>query len=85
VFFDSETRLTYLRGWSILSGGKDYEVKEKDAVETSASEHIAYLYKYDIALASELELPDSLHGNDERGAQFVMRAEQVLNLCHRSE
>ena len=35
VFFDSETRLTFLRAWSMTAGGKDYEAKEKDAVETS--------------------------------------------------
>src|SRR5713226_2180365 len=36
VYFDNETQLTRLKGWSIAAGGKDYEVKEKDAVETSA-------------------------------------------------
>jgi hypothetical protein len=32
VYFDNETRLTRLKAWSIPAGGKDYEVKEKDAV-----------------------------------------------------
>ncbi len=36
VYFNKETRLTYLKAWSIPSSGKDYEVKEKDAIETSA-------------------------------------------------
>lgn len=35
VYFDSETRLTYLKAWAIPAAGKDYEVKEKDAIETS--------------------------------------------------
>jgi len=35
VYFDNETRLTYLKAWSITARGDEYEVKEKDAVETS--------------------------------------------------
>ncbi len=35
VYFDNETRLTNLKGWSITAQGTEYEVKEKDAVETS--------------------------------------------------
>jgi hypothetical protein len=37
-----------------------------------------------IAIAPKLELPDSRFGNNERGAQFVMGAQQVLNLRHRN-
>jgi hypothetical protein len=33
--FDNETRLTYLKGWSIGAKGEEYEVKEKDAVESA--------------------------------------------------
>lgn len=33
--FDSETRITGLRGWCIPAQGKDYEVKDKDVVETA--------------------------------------------------
>ena len=36
VYFDSETQLTFLKGWSITSQGEEYEVKESSAVETSA-------------------------------------------------
>ncbi|MGD0920566.1 MAG: DUF3857 and transglutaminase domain-containing protein [Terriglobia bacterium] len=36
VYFDPETRLTYLKAWSISARGDEYEVKEKDAVETGA-------------------------------------------------
>src|ERR1700687_97543 len=32
---DSETRITGMRGWCIPAQGKDYEVKEKEAVETA--------------------------------------------------
>ncbi len=35
VDFDSDTRLTYLKGWSISARGDEYELKEKDAVETA--------------------------------------------------
>jgi hypothetical protein len=33
--FDSETRITGLRGWCIPTQGKDYEVKDKDVLETA--------------------------------------------------
>lgn len=33
--FDSETRITGLRGWCIPAQGKDYEVKDKEVVETA--------------------------------------------------
>lgn len=35
VVYDDETRLTFLKAWAIPAEGKEYEVKEKDAVETS--------------------------------------------------
>lgn len=35
VYFDNETRLTYLNAWSLPAGEKAYEVKQKEAVETS--------------------------------------------------
>jgi hypothetical protein len=38
VNFDSETRITSMRGWCIPAQGKDYEVKEKDALETTPRE-----------------------------------------------
>ena len=37
VPFDNETKITYLKGWSITASGLEYEVKEKDAVEQSAA------------------------------------------------
>jgi hypothetical protein len=33
--FDAETKITSIHGWCIPASGKDYEVKEKDAIETS--------------------------------------------------
>lgn len=33
--FDSETKITGIHGWCIPAQGKDYEVKEKDAMETA--------------------------------------------------
>jgi hypothetical protein len=38
VNFDPETRITGMRGWCIPAQGKDYEVKEKDALETTPRE-----------------------------------------------
>lgn len=35
VNFDAETRITAIHGWCIPAQGKDYEVKDKDAIETS--------------------------------------------------
>lgn len=33
VYFDSDTRLTYLKGWCLTQQGSEFEKKEKDAVE----------------------------------------------------
>ena len=35
VGFDPETRINSIRGWCIPAQGKDYEVKDKDAMETA--------------------------------------------------
>jgi hypothetical protein len=35
IHYDNETRISSLRAWSIPAQGKDYEVKDKDAIETS--------------------------------------------------
>jgi len=37
VNFDNETKITYLKGWSITIKGQEYEAKEKDAFERSSS------------------------------------------------
>ena len=38
VFFHPTRKITSLRGWCIPAQGKDYEVKDKDATESSATE-----------------------------------------------
>src|ERR1700692_2812592 len=43
VLFDAQTKVTGLHGWCIPAQGKDYEVKEKDAIESA--------YKPDFVLA----------------------------------
>jgi hypothetical protein len=40
--FDSETKITYLKGWSITAKGQEYEAKEKDAVERSKTSYEVY-------------------------------------------
>jgi len=42
VHFDSETQITFLKGWSITSRSEEYEVKEKDAIETSMFSEALY-------------------------------------------
>src|SRR2546425_872018 len=42
VPFDKETRLTYLKAWCIPESGKDYEVKEKDVMETGLISELLY-------------------------------------------
>jgi uncharacterized protein DUF3857/transglutaminase superfamily protein len=36
VYFDSETRLTYLKAYTVTSSGVEFELKEKDAIESEA-------------------------------------------------
>ena len=42
VYFDNETRLTSLKAWCIPATGAEYEVKEKDAIETGISPEALY-------------------------------------------
>jgi len=42
VSFSSDNRLTYLKAWCIPATGDSYEMKEKDAVETSAFKEELY-------------------------------------------
>lgn len=42
VAFDSETKLHYLKAWSISASGKEYEVKDKDRTETAVSDEVFY-------------------------------------------
>jgi transglutaminase-like putative cysteine protease len=50
VHFDNETKLSFLKAWTITPSGQEIEVKEKDALESGTSsyelysdEHIKYL------------------------------------------
>ncbi|HEX8619068.1 MAG TPA: DUF3857 domain-containing protein, partial [Thermoanaerobaculia bacterium] len=38
VWFDNDTKLRSLRGWSIDQSGEEYTVKERDAVETNGGD-----------------------------------------------
>jgi transglutaminase-like putative cysteine protease len=40
--FDAETKINYLRGWSITVKGQEYEAKDKDAFERSATTYEVY-------------------------------------------
>lgn len=42
VFFDNDTKLNSLKAWSITSQGQEYEVKEKDAIETALLQDSLY-------------------------------------------
>jgi hypothetical protein len=54
VWYNKDTRLTYLKGWSISEKGQQYELKEKDAVEGSSAE---YGMLYEDYRYKELRLP----------------------------
>lgn len=56
--FDNETRITWLKAWCIPKDGKDYEVKEKDAVETGLSDSF-----YSDDRTKVLEIPAATPGN----------------------
>ena len=59
VYFDSETQLKFLKGWSITPRNEEYEVKESDAVETSAfSESLYADTRYKL-----LQIPSSQAGS----------------------
>src|SRR5215472_8016857 len=59
VYFDSDTRLTSLKAWSINSRNEEYEVNERDAVETAAySEGLYADTRYKV-----LQIPASQPGN----------------------
>src|SRR5215467_7621771 len=75
VYFDQETRLTYLKAWSISAQGTEYEVKEKDAVETSPYEEALYLDTKLKVLTIPAADPGSLVGYEyeQRRRPFVLQ------------
>jgi hypothetical protein len=42
VYFDNETQITFLKAWSVTANKEEYEVKERDAVETAAFSESLY-------------------------------------------
>jgi len=58
VPFDNETKITSIRGWCIPKDGKDYEVKDKDAIETGRTEEF-----YSDDRMKTIEIPAALPGN----------------------
>src|SRR6266852_7395480 len=42
IYFSNETKVNFLRGWSITSKGKEYEAKDKDSFEHSLSTYEVY-------------------------------------------
>jgi hypothetical protein len=58
VHFDNETKITWMKAWCIPKDGKEFEVKEKDAIETGASEEFYSDDRYKV-----LEIPAALPGN----------------------
>ena len=59
VYFDQDTTLSRIGGWCLPTDGKEYEVKEKDAMETGISDEMLY---QDTRLKL-LEIPAALPGN----------------------
>ncbi len=75
VYFDNETRLTYLKAWCLPAEGKEYEVKEGDAVETSPFSGSLY----EDTRAKVLEIPAADPGNvvgyeyEQKDRPFVLQ------------
>lgn len=73
VYFDQEARLTYLKGWCITAQGQEYEVKEKDAVETSITPDALYQdTRYKI-----LKIPAAEPGN-VAGYEYVKKGRHFI-------
>jgi transglutaminase-like putative cysteine protease len=60
VPFDKETRLTYLKAWCIPVDGRDYEVKERDAVDVGDFDDFVF---YQDDRHKLLKIPASEPGN----------------------
>jgi hypothetical protein len=74
VYFDNETQLTFLKAWSITAQNTEYEVKEGDAIETSAySEALYGDTRYKV-----LQIPAALPGN-VIGYEYQQRQRPLLS------
>jgi len=80
IYFDSETRVTFLKGWSMPASGVTYEVKEKDAVD-------AILFTdnlYEDARQKVLRIPGADPGAvvgyeyEQRGRPAILQAEWMF-------
>jgi len=58
VYFDRQTEITSLKGWSITADGQEYEVKKGDAITAGYSEELYSDTRYQV-----LQIPASLPGN----------------------
>ena len=75
VYFDNERQLTSLKAWSISAQGKEYEVKEKDAVETSIFGGALYQDTRRKALGIPAAEPGNVIGYEyeQKGRSFVLQ------------
>jgi hypothetical protein len=60
--FDSETRVNFIHAWCVPAQGKDYEVKDKDSVETAIL-GVQYGELMSDVRSKVLEIPAALPGN----------------------
>jgi len=76
VHFDNQTKITWLKAWCIPKDGKDYEVKEKDAIETGLSDEF-YSDSKTKLLQIPAATPGSVIGYEYRQKQrpFVLQDE----------
>jgi transglutaminase-like putative cysteine protease len=75
VYFDSETRLTFLKAWGITTRNEEYEVKESDAVETTLFSESLYADTRYKSLQIPAAQPGSVVGYEyqQRGRQSVLQ------------
>jgi len=76
VSFDGQSKLTYLKAWCIPKDGKDYEVKEKDAVEVNFHDEF-----YSDLRTKVLDIPAATPGSVvgyeyvQKGRPFILQDE----------
>jgi len=76
VYFDTETRLSFMKAWTITSDNEEYEVKESDAIETAAYSEGLYADTRYKVLQIPATRPGSVIGYEyqQRGRPFVLQA-----------
>jgi hypothetical protein len=75
VYFDNETQLTFLKAWSITAKNEEYEVKERDAIETAAFSESLYADTHYKVLQIPAAEPGSIIGYEyqQRQRKFVLQ------------